>query len=52
MINRELFKDYIPIFEEFECEECGKLIFMGEGDLNCCHFLCPECFNKLGKEIQ
>jgi RNA polymerase-binding transcription factor DksA len=31
------------------CDECGKPIAMGAGDLNCTSFLCTKCYEKLNK---
>jgi len=52
MMDRKSFKTNHSIFQEIECDECGKLLVRGMGDLNCIDFLCPECFNKLKKEVE
>lgn len=31
--------------EEIHCEKCKKLIGYGDGDLNCCEFVCADCID-------
>lgn len=38
------------MMEPIICDDCGKLCCYGEGDLNCCEFVCPECFAKGPRE--
>lgn len=28
---------------DVECDICGELAFRGQGDLNCCIFVCTKC---------
>lgn len=38
-------------YEDLSCDLCGKLIGYGEGDLNCCKFLCAECMEKTPEAV-
>jgi hypothetical protein len=36
--------------QEVQCDRCKKLMLWGDGDLNCCYFVCLDCLTQEEKK--